>query len=357
MRSKLMPLIISLLFAVAAKAQQVVAPVTVSLPRDGYVSFRNRAEWIDLRQAARQLPASLASQALPDSNDIIHRILRDRDGHFVFGYDLWISADRAARQFTIAIRPLDPRLEMSLRPSASSAFESLSTFPKPTEPQTVTDNSEFSVDLLVNKNSGVKFVDVVKVSFDRSSREERPTPRPRDFSADAVAMEMKDYSLLLNDDLIATGKSKTGSTGALLWLYVPRRGRFIFSLVPRLDYGFEKAGTVSANKIEFSIRGDHYEWFSSSPILHEEGKWNLWVLFDPNYTPLMGVAVAPPTHEKGALQRLDDKINGTIQKSSVGVQVSTGLQGTSANRTEPNQPNARVMCGAADRIENLLPRN
>ena len=359
MRSKLMLLIIPLLFAVTANAQQIISPVTVSLPQDGYVSFTNRSEWIDLRPAVRlsELPAPLASQALPDADDIIHRILRDRDGHFVFGYDLWISADRGTRQFKIAIRPLEARLEMSLRPSASPALESLSTFPKPTEPQIVNDNSEFSVDLLVNKNSGVKFVDVVKVSFDRSSREERPAYRARDFTADAVAMEMKDYSLLMNDELIATGKSKTGSTGALLWLYVPQHGRFIFSLVPRADYGFEKAGTVSANRIEFSIRGDHYEWLSSSPILHEEGKWNLWVLYDPKYTPLMGTALAPPTQEKGTLQKLDDRISGTIQKTSVGVQISTGLQGASSNRTEPNQPNARVMCGAADRIENLLPRN
>ena len=245
MRSKNLLLLIPLLFVMAANAQPAKAqdPLTVSLAQGGFVSFNNRSVWIDLRQAfrLRQLPAPLGAQALSDTNQTIHRILRDRDGRFVFGYDLWISGDRTTRQFRVAIRPLDSRLEDSLGSGGSPAGESISTFPKPTDPQTLNDGSEFSVDLLINKNAGVKFVDVVKVSFDRSAfGEQSPGRRARDFSADAVAMEMKDYSLFIDDELTGTGKSKTGSSGALLWLYVPQRGRFIFSLVPRPEYAFQK---------------------------------------------------------------------------------------------------------------------
>jgi hypothetical protein len=333
-------------------------PVLVSLPQGGFVSFVNRPEWIDLRQAVRlrQLPAPLSSQALPDINQRIHRILRDRDGSFVFGYDLWISADRATKQFKIAIKPLDSRLETSVRPDGSPAPESLTTFPKSTEPQTLNDGSEFSIDLLVNKNTGVKMVDVVKVSFDRSSLGGDIPARARDFTADAVAMEMKDYSLFVNDELITTGKSKIGSSGALLWLYVPGRGRFIFSLVPRADYSFEKVGTVSGNGIEFSIGGERYRWLSSAPILRGEGTWNLWVLTDPKYSPLMAT-IAPPPQEKGTLGKLDDKINSVLQKSSVSAQIPGGLQPTAGNKKEKDPTRDKVMFGAADRIENLLPRN
>jgi hypothetical protein len=360
MRSKTIALIIACLFPAVVIAQRAnPEPVLVSLPQGGFVSFVNRPEWIDLRQAIRssQLPGPLGSQALPDANQTIHRILRDRDGGFVFGYDLWISADRVTKQFKIAIRPLDSRLETSLRPTGSAAPESPSTFPKSTEAQTLSDGSEFSVDILINQNTGVKMVDIVKVSFDRSSLGgDGLVPRARDFSADAVAMEMKDYSLLMNDELITTGKSKTGSSGALLWLYVPRRGRLIFSLVPRPDYAFEKVGTVSGNKIEFSIRGDHFEWVSSAPILREEGTWNLWVLSDPKYLPLT-VTMAPPPQEKGTLEKLDDKLNTVLQKSPVSAQLPTGLQKTVLDRMEKSAAPDKVMFGAADRIENLLPRN
>jgi len=363
MRSKTIILIIACLFPAAAAFGQRAnppEPVLVSLAQGGFVSFVNRPEWIDLRQAIRlsQLPAPLGSQALPDGNQTIHRILRDRDGGFVFGYDLWISSDRATKQFKIAIRPLDSRLETSLRTAGSPDPESPSTFPKSTEPQTLNDGSEFSVDLLINKNTGVKMVDIVKVSFDRASLGvDSPALRARDFTADAVAMEMKDYSLFVNDELITTGKSKIGSSGALLWLYVPQRGRFIFSLVPRPDYAFEKVGAVSENKIEFSIRGERYEWLSSAPILREEGTWNLWVLTDPKYLPLMGDTMAPPPQEKGTLEKLDDKINTVMQKSPVSVQTPSGLQKVILDRMEKAAGRNKVMFGAADRIENLLPRN
>ena len=378
MRSKNLLLIIPLLFVVAANAQPTKAqdPLTVSLAQGGFVSFNNRSVWIDLRQAfrLRQLPAPLGAQALSDTNQTIHRILRDRDGRFVFGYDLWISGDRTTRQFRVAIRPLDSRLEESLGSGGSPAGESISTFPKPTDPQTLNDGSEFSVDLLINKNAGVKFVDVVKVSFDRSAfGEQSPGQRARDFSADAVAMEMKDYSLFIDDELTGVGKSKTGSSGALLWLYVPQRGRFIFSLVPRPEYAFQKLGTVSGNKIDFSIQGEHYQWLSSSPILREEGVWNLWVLMDPKYVPLLGAGVEAPPQEKGTLEKLTDKIHGAGQPSPVRVPAANALQQSIQDKMEKNArdiaeqnpaPNAeknaarnKVMFGSADRIENLLPRN
>ena len=375
MKSKGILLIIPLLFVIAANAQPANAqdPLTVSLPQGGFVSFNNRSAWIDLRQAFRlhQLPAPLGAQALSDTNQTIHRILRDRDGRFVFGYDLWISADRTTKQFKIAIRPLDSRLEESLGSGGSPTGDSISTFPKPTDPQTLNDGSEFSVDLLINKNAGVKFVDVVKVSFDRSFfGEKSPGQRARDFSADAVAMEMKDYSLFVNDELTGTGKSKTGSAGALLWLYVPQHGRFIFSLVPRADYAFEKVGTVSGNKIDFAIRGEHYEWVSSWPILHEEGVWNLWVLADPKYVPLMGAAVEPPPQEKGTLEKLDEKIhtvkqqpprvpapNALVQSILDKMEKDAAQEKDAPNNKEKNAARNKVMFGAADRVENLMPRN
>jgi len=357
----------------------------VSLPEGGFVSFMNKATWADFRQAIqlRPLPAALSSHTLADRDQIIHRVLRDRDGRFVFGYDLWVFGDSANKQFKVAIRPLAAELASSLRGNEQATADSLSTFPKPTEPQTLSDGAEFSLDILINKTTGVKIVDIVKLSFDRASLGgENPAMRGRDFTADAVAMQMKDYSLLVNDELVATGKSKTGSAGALLWIYVPERGRFIFSLVPRPDYGFEKVGTVSANKIEFTLRGDHFEWLSSSPILREEGTWNLWVLSDPKYVPIMGSAMAPPPKEKGTLEKvadkLDEKINSVVEKtvtvqrpsaSQTALQkqsesqtpsappTQSALQTSILNRMENNRERLKVMYGAADKIENLLPRN
>lgn len=336
----------------------------VALPEGGFVSFKNQTAWTDLRQALdlRKLPAALGSQTVSDHNQTIHRVLRDNDGKFVFGYDLWITADSNTKQFTISVKPLDLELQNTLRPKEQSVpSESVSTFPKPTEPQILDDGAEFSLDLLINKTTGVKIIDVVKVTFDRLRLENDGTRlRPRDFTLDAVALEMKDYSLLVNDNLLATSKSKTGSAGTLLWIYIPNRGRFIFSLFPREGYSFQQTGTVAGNKIEFTMDGDRYQWLSSSPILREEGAWNLWVLHDVEYSPLFAVR-QPPVTEKSALEKLDELINSTLQKSSTAMKTKpNGLHiGVDPQKVEKPKvkPREVVMMGGADRIENLLPRN
>ncbi len=331
--------------------------VVVSLPDGGFVSFNNETKWMELRQAIRlqQLPPPLSAQALADRNQIVHRVLRDREGRFVFGYDLLVAGDSATKTFKVAARPLSAELAGSLRVEESTAA-GFPTFPKSTDAQVLDDGAEFSLDLLINKTSGVKIVDVVKVSFDRGSLGGDNPVRPRDLTVDALAMEMKDYSLMVNNDLVGTGKSKAGSAGALLWLFVPQRGRFIFSLVPRPEYAFEKVGTISGNKIEFTIRGDHFEWLSSAPILREEGAWNVWVLSDPKYLPLIGDSVTRPPQEKGTIEKLDDKYHSILRPSTPKVLTQHGGLDPPSNKIDKNAVPVKVMFGAADRMENLLPR-
>jgi hypothetical protein len=347
-----------------ARAQETATKqLIISLPDGGFVSFRNQTAWTDIRQALdlRQLPAALAAQALAD-NQTIHRVLRDNEGKFVFGYDLWVSGDPNTKQFRIAVRPLDPEMQNALRLKDQTVLaEVSSTFPQSTEPQTLSDGAEFSLDLLINKGTGVKIIDVVKVAFERTRLgDDSPAPRPRDFTLDAVALEMKDYSLLINDNLITTGESKTGCAGTLLWIYIPNRGRFIFSLFPREGYSFQKAGTVAGNKIEFTLDGDRYQWLSSALILHEEGTWNLWVLRDLHYSPLFAARQPPPT-EKSVLGKLDTVINDTMKQSASAMTRKPGALtiGANSKRVEKRSVRSRdvVMMGSADRIENLLPRN
>ena len=70
---------------------------------------------------------------------------------------------------------------------------------------------------------------------------------------------------------LGRNKSTIGCQGSLLWFYVPQRGRFIFSLVPREGYSFQKIGILDNNVIEFIIDGEHYEWVSTLPILPNGG--------------------------------------------------------------------------------------
>ena len=372
MRSRLIKVLtiaFSLLVLPGVVAAQAPAKrqLIVSLTEGGFVAFKSETSWTDTKKvspALQRVPAILGSQALADGNRVIHRVLQDTGGRFVFGYDLWVAPNPASKQFQIVVRPLDPQFEIKLRASNASEGEPpqseiISTFPKPTEPQTLDDGDAFSLDLLVNQNTGVKIVDVVKVAFDRSHLwDNNPSMLPRDFAVDAVELAVKDYRLLIDGKVVSVSKSTNGCAGALLWFYVPGRGRFILSLVPREGYEFQKVGIVEDNRIEFTVNDNHYEWLSSSPILHGGGVWNLWVLHDPKYTPLFG-SEPEPAKKKDVFEKLDAAV--TAARENV-TKARTQQQSTLTNRRDTKDAQAttehpRVMIGGADRIENLWPRN
>src|SRR6185503_6980806 len=144
---------------------------------------------------------------------------------------------------------------------------------------------------------------------------------PKDFTLEAVALGVKRYSLLLNGNEVSKSKSSIGCTGALLWLYIPERGRFIFSLVPREGYDFAKIAVLDENMIAFTIGDEHYEWVSSESILPNGGTWNLWVLRDTKYTPLFsGEETQPRSKPKSPniFDRLEGALNNQPATLSVG---------------------------------------
>ena len=329
--------------------------LVMQLSSGGFVAFRSETPGSKDLPDVKSLAALLYAQAFAGEDRIIHRVITDAQQNVVFGYDLWVRADPITKKFSLAVLPADEAFRRSFLkeftpPRPNSAF---ATFPKSTTPQTLDDGDAVSLDLLVNAESGVKIVDVVSVTFDRSTlREGHLESAPKDFSLDAVALGVKNYSLLINGNVVSKSKSSIGCTGALLWLYVPERGRFIFSLVPREGYDFAKIGVLDENKIEFTVNGERYEWVSGASILPNGGTWNLWVLHDTAYTPLFASQASVP---KGAIkksQNVFEKIDGALTKQ--GVELTVTLR-----TGKPNAPDVpqRVMVGGADSMENLLPKS
>jgi hypothetical protein len=335
--------------------------LVVPLTEGGYVAFKSETAWTGATRtsaAVQELQGVFRSQAFVDENQIIHRVLVDAAGKYIFGYDLLIRSVAASKTFTIAVKPLDGAVESKLVKSSPEVQPPrIATLPQATEPQILADGDSFALDLLVNQKTGVKIVDFVRVSFDRSNLwDDNPRTLPRDFTLDAVALTLADYRLLIDGKLVAAGKPGTTFGGALVWCYVEGRGRFIFSLVPREGYQFQKVGIIKDDRIEFTVKGSHYEWLSSSPILPNGGTWNLWVLHDPKYEPFGSQEAR--TAEKSTLDKWSESIRG------VGDTVTRiGRSRDTFNRKTDQAPQTqaakrfKVMVGAADRIENLWPRN
>ena len=99
-------------------------------------------------------------------------------------------------------------------------------------------------------------------------------------------------------------------------------------------------------------------YHSSSPVLREQGSWNLWVLHDVQYSTLFAVR-EPPPDEKGPLDKLHATLSNMVPKTTTKPRITGALQVPA--ESNPPKPAVKtrddVMFGGADRIENLLPRN
>ncbi|HKS30183.1 MAG TPA: hypothetical protein VJS44_20330 [Pyrinomonadaceae bacterium] len=369
-------LLLLILPALVQAQEKDVQQLVVPLESAGFVAFKTEAVKPEKQNASGSseidLQSAVKPQVLVDENHVVHRVLVDSSGALIFGYDLVIEPLVNSRQFRVFVRPLDASFEKRMRERQStqagrtSLQMNVSTLPRPTEAQIIDDGDGFALELLVNPQTGVKIVDVVKASFDQSRLWESPKgPPARDFTLDSVEMAVKDYKLYLNGRRVGGGRPSQGFTGALLWFYVPDKGRFIFSLTPREGYEFEKVAQIEDNKISFTIGEDVYEWVSSAPIVGSGGKWNLWVLRDRRYSPSVfyvpkdskdnsfettGV-VFPPTQEVRVMS-LDTSANSSI-RTQTGEILATPAK---AKGEKIPLPRARIEVGSADRIENLWPR-
>jgi hypothetical protein len=331
--------------------------LVLQVSNGGFVAFRSETSAPESQPVpdGKSLAALLYSQAFAGETHIIHRVLTDAQQNVVFGYDLWITSDPVTKKFSIAVLPSDEAFRRSFLkdftpPQPNGSF---ATFPKSTTPQTLDDGDAVSLELLVNQESGVKIVDVVSVTFDRTRlRENSPELAPKDFTLDAVALAVKNYRLSINGSVVNRSKSSIGASGSLLWFYIPDRGRFIISLVPREGYEFEKIAVLDEDKIEFTVNGERYEWVSGAPILPNGGSWYLWVLHDTNYVPMFGSATPVPRTMKKS-SSVFQKLEGML--SSQGAQLMLNLHGSSKGPPAIDVP-MRVMVGGADSMEHLLPK-
>ena len=379
MRSKIRArgiyLLLLLCACVCAHAQEIKKQQLVIPMKGGYfVAFTTDAD----PSNARALSSSFAEASF--KSQTIRRVFVDSGSNFFFGYDLVVEPVADARQFRVSVRPLSAEDEKELR--ARTAFKTRRIHPdynaaglsRASGPQIIQDGDAFALDVLVNPQTGVRIVDVVQVSFDQSKLREAPISEspPRDYTLADVELNINNYKLLVNGEMVAGTRRTGGCAGPIVWFHLPGKGRFIFSLTPHNGYDFRKVATIEHNKISFNWEGTQYEWFSSSPIIGSGGNWNLWVTRDADYisefydppqpeaaTPVAAANVRradakaqPPAPPKWTFN--EEAQRNARSRKQILVEREPVQTGDPAN-----QPlrRIRIVIGAADRIENILPKN
>jgi hypothetical protein len=216
--------------------------------------------------------------------DVIKRHLCDFVQQRCFGYD--VTVERLADgRFLFKFSPLTITPEKML-----SIFPEVKTWtllPLPQNPvtQVVRADDVLAVDLFVNPSTGQKIVDYMQVMGGEGRRLVAAGPA-REFSIEDAPFEISSPRLEINGKLFeATAQSPASVTGSPLWIYIRKRGRFVFSLAPRADLGFQKAGEVRGSTMTWRWGTDEYSLNSDRRIAPGPDAYLLYVFNDPGYQP------------------------------------------------------------------------
>ncbi|MDT7806947.1 MAG: hypothetical protein QOJ70_760 [Acidobacteriota bacterium] len=341
----------------SSDAQDSKSQLIVPMQSGAFVVIRTEAGPPSAQDATSNLIES------EDKPNLLHRIFVDNKNELFFGYELLVEPAAESGYFWVTVRALSEEYlrELRERPSfrGRRLHPSYNATAFPAAPQHIRDGDTFALDVFRNPRTGTKIVDVIQVSLSDPSLQQAATDQPpRDFALDDVQLKVSNYKLRVNGETIY--RSTGGCAGALVWFSLGDRGRFIFSLVPRPGYQFQKVGEVRHNVVSFEWGGDTYEWESAQPVVGTGGNWNLWVLHDADYSlDLFDQTPAPRSGDdgdKGFAQQTDAAVR---QMKTRRTQAEFGSQPTTAAEPQPAPARARrvhVVIGAADGVEHLLPK-
>jgi hypothetical protein len=353
--------LVSLCLSVAASAggkvtdtQDGKSQLVVPMQSGAFVRIRTESQPETARDATSNLIES------EDKPNLLHRVFVDGKNEMFFGYELLVEPVAGMRQFRVTVRPLSDEYLRGLR--ARPTFQKRRLHPSynaaafSTAPQLIGDGDTFALDVLQNDSTGTKIVDVIQVTLtDPGLKESASDSPPRDFAPEDVLMQVTNHKLLINDE--AVYRSPGGSlSGSVLWIAMPDRGRFIFSLVPRPGYDFRKTATIAHNKISFEWGGERYEWVSSAPVVGLGGNWNIYMLHDADYSfDLFDQPTTRPGESKTLTQQYEDARQRARQHQTK-AELDAPSANTNTNATKQKPKRVRVVIGAANGIEQILPK-
>jgi hypothetical protein len=172
------------------------------------------------------------------------------------------------------------------------------------EPRVVHDGDVIAIELMADATTGDKLIEDLTIQpySQRASAGspllgrgaglpvERTIPTvagtPRDFSSADAEMRLSQLRVTLNGTIQSNaGRATPNATGSLVWLYIPGRGRYILSLVPRPELDFEKAGEVRGGRLTFTLDGDAIAVECFAEIATGHAPYNLYVLRDSKWEP------------------------------------------------------------------------
>ena len=234
------------------------------------------------------------------------RTVMDSVHHQSFGFEVLLEEQQSGTYLAtfgkLAVTPM----EAAATAGGKSDQWSIRNLVLP-EPKIVHDGDIVSIELMTDATTGYKLIDDITI--------QPPTQRPmiglaiqpsvltaarqpggpavpkvdgpaRDFSAADLEMRLTQPRITLNGTTQSTlNRLSPNVIGSLVWVYLPGRGRYILSLVPRPELKFQKAGEVRGSTIAFTLGGDAITLECRNEIVPVRAPYNLYALRDPEWEP------------------------------------------------------------------------
>ena len=239
-----------------------------------------------------RLSSSVSMFVLTSGSDTMHRVMLDRRRKVYFGYDirvLRLVQDGQPDRYQLTFSPLTVTDELrNLLGDGSWTALAAPQFPPA---RTLQAGETLEMTLLTNAASGQRVAEQVAVwrtladrartpnrkavvtqIVGRAKRLQATTPRvetpdaPRNITAADVPLELVDpqVSVTVGDRPATLVKASGKALGPVVWVYIPRHGRFLLSLVPRPN--FVRAGTTLSSRLTFTADGANYRVSSQGRI-------------------------------------------------------------------------------------------
>jgi hypothetical protein len=233
--------------------------------------------------SARSLNIGL--MGIADASDRIHRFLEDLSTKTYFGYDV-MATPTDSNQFLVTILPLQ-------LPPADLPGRTPGPQPRIPGPQILQVGDTMAIDMLVSADGKQKVVDYIQVEPMRPKwtfTEIPPPPSLRDYTIDDGPLK---FPVTGGAEIFINGQRQssaglTGKSGSTMWFYFPGQSRYVLSLEARNGYGFQAAGMIVNETIQFHADGNQYQIRFPWALISGRGAYRLYVLRDPDYRPPQG---------------------------------------------------------------------
>jgi hypothetical protein len=259
-----------------------------------------------LTPAVPPLAEGFGTSATRDPSGVIHRVLFDRVRKVVFGYDVRIEPVPGTDRFRLSFGApsMSPDQRQQLFGGDFDTWKELpriasgggwGTFWSGGSAVTIGRGQVLELNLLTTE-SGQTLTDYVTIQqpwqrFDGFQSLPAPvfhfTPGPaRDFVVSDVQLALLSPRLSINGKREPLSERVNASArGTVVWFYLPNRGRYVLSLLPRPELGFRRAGEVRGSTVRFTLGGDTFTLLTADQVAPGQAPFNLYVLHDPSWKP------------------------------------------------------------------------